>query len=111
MMVTDGRAAVNPFPGLPDCVSPPLPLQSPSNSGDLKHWPSVEVTGTKQVHEISARYGKSKLIILRRGKSFEEATVMDNDILEGGKVLSFFETPHGLIAVGEGSVGLIEGSP
>jgi hypothetical protein len=36
---------------------------------------------------------------------------MDNDILEGGKVLSFFETPHGLIAVGEGSVGLIEGSP
>ena len=68
---------------------------------------------TAAVHgdEIWARYGKSQLIVLRRGKSFEEATVVDNDILEGQKVLNFFETPYGLIAVGEGSVGLIEWKP
>jgi hypothetical protein len=68
---------------------------------------------TAAVHgdEVWARYGKSQLIVLHRGKSFEEATVMDNDILDGGKVLQFFETPYGLIAVGEGSVGLIEGNP
>jgi len=68
---------------------------------------------TAAVHgdEVWARYGKSRLIVLHRGKSLEEATVMDNDILEGGKVLNFFETPYGLIAAGEGSVGLIEETP
>jgi len=68
---------------------------------------------TAAVHgdELWARYGKSQIIVLHRGKRFEDATVMDNDILEGGKVLQFFETPYGLIAVGEGSVGLIEGNP
>jgi hypothetical protein len=68
---------------------------------------------TAAVHgdEIWARYGKSQIIVLRRGKGLDEATIMDNNILEGGKVLQFFETPYGLIAIGEGSVGLIEGSP
>jgi len=61
--------------------------------------------------DIWARYGITRLVVLHRGKSFEEATIMDNDILDGGKVLNFFETPYGLIAVGEGSVGLVEGEP
>lgn len=61
--------------------------------------------------EIWARYGRSQIIVLRGGEGLDEATIMDNDILEAGKVLQFFETPYGLVAIGEGSVGLIEGQP
>jgi hypothetical protein len=68
-------------------------------------------TGAVHGDEFWARYGRSQIIVLRRGKGLDEATIMDNNILEGGKVLQFFETPYGLIAIGEGSVGLIEGSP
>ena len=68
---------------------------------------------TAAVHgdELWARNGKSRIIVLHRGKGMAEATVMENNILEGGKVVNFFETSYGLMAVGEGSVGLIEGSP
>jgi len=68
---------------------------------------------TAAVHgdEVWARYGASQLIVLRRSKPLEDATIMVNDILEGKKVLNFYETPYGLIAVGVDSVGLIEALP
>jgi len=68
---------------------------------------------TAAVHgdEIWARYGPNELVIIRRGKPFADATIMANDILEGQKVLNFYETPYGLIAVGVDSIGLIEGKP
>ncbi|MHC4336336.1 MAG: hypothetical protein ACYSTG_00070 [Planctomycetota bacterium] len=65
---------------------------------------------TAAVHEdkLWARLGKSQLIIIHKGKSFGEAEILDNNILNGDKILRFFSTPYGLIAIGEGTVGLIE---
>ena len=65
---------------------------------------------TAAVHDdtLWARSGKSQLIIIHRGKGFEEAEIIDNNILNGNTVLRFFSTPYGLIAIGEGTVGLIE---
>ena len=37
--------------------------------------------------------------------------IMDRRILEGKKVLRFLSTPYGLIAIGQGTVGLIEPGP
>jgi len=59
-------------------------------------------------NKLWARLGRSQIIIIHKGKGFEEAEVIDNNILNGGKVLRFFSTPYGLIALGEGTVGLIE---
>ncbi|MCK4830333.1 hypothetical protein KA005_82205, partial [bacterium] len=61
-----------------------------------------------QGDRLWARLGESQLIILHKGKGFEEAEIIDNNILNGDKVLRFFSTPYGLIALGEGTVGLIE---
>lgn len=65
---------------------------------------------TAAVHndKLWARLGKSQLIIIHKGKGFDEADIIYNNILKGGKVLRFFSTPCGLIAIGEGTVGLVE---
>ncbi|MHC4864069.1 MAG: hypothetical protein ACYTEX_08300 [Planctomycetota bacterium] len=62
------------------------------------------------IHEgkLWARLGKSQLIILGKGRSFEEARIIENNILDGGKVLRFLSTPHGLVAIGKAVVGLVE---
>jgi len=67
---------------------------------------------TAAVHDerLWARLGKSQLITLHKGKSLQEAEIIDNNILDGDKVLRFFSTPYGLIAIGEGTVGLVERS-
>jgi hypothetical protein len=59
-------------------------------------------------NKLWARMGKSQIIIAEKGKSFEEAQIIDNNILDGGPVSRFVSTPYGLIAIGEGTVGLIE---
>lgn len=61
-------------------------------------------------NKLWARLGEGQLIVIHKGKGFEEAEVIYNNILNGGKVLRFFSTPYGLIAIGEGTVGLIETS-
>ncbi len=68
---------------------------------------------TAAIHDgkLWARYGKNQLVILPRGQSLDEAQILANNILDGGKVLRFLSTPYGLVAIGEGSVGLIERSP
>ncbi len=55
-----------------------------------------------------ARCGRTQIAILKRGQKVEEARKIENNILDGGPVLQFFDTPYGLLAVGEGSVGIIE---
>jgi len=65
-------------------------------------------TATIHGDRLWARLGDSQIIIVHRGKSLEEAEIIDNNILNGGKVLEFLSTPYGLIAIGEGTVGLIE---
>jgi hypothetical protein len=54
-----------------------------------------------------ARQGLSQVIIIHKGKSLAQAEVIDNNILNGGPVLRFISTPYGLVAIGEGTVGLI----
>ena len=68
---------------------------------------------TAAVHgdELWACSGKTSIIVLKRGKGIERARVFDNDILEGEQAFSFVSTPYGLVAIGGGTVGLIEGSP
>jgi hypothetical protein len=65
-------------------------------------------TGTIHNNKFWARLGQSQIIIAEKGKSFEEAEIIDNNILDGGPVFRFVSTPYGLIAIGEGTVGLIE---
>ncbi len=66
--------------------------------------------GTAAIHgrKLWARYGKDQLGIIPRGESFDKAEIIENNILDGGKVLRFLSTPYGLIAIGEGTVGLVE---
>jgi hypothetical protein len=59
-------------------------------------------------NKLWARLGQSQILIVEKGKSFEDAQIIDNNILEGGPVYKFVSTPYGLIGIGEGTVGLIE---
>jgi len=61
--------------------------------------------------QLWALHGKNRIIVFQQGKPAEEAKVLPNNILAGGRVLRFQDTPYGLIAIGEGSVGLIEPAP
>lgn len=49
-----------------------------------------------------------KIIIVEQDKSFDEALIIDNNILDGKPVKKFVSTPYGLVGIGEGIVGLIE---
>ncbi|MBU0534295.1 MAG: CsgG/HfaB family protein [Candidatus Omnitrophica bacterium] len=52
------------------------------------------------------RLGRNQLITTHKKK--EEVQIIDNNILDGDPVQYFFSTPYGLIAIGNGTVGLIE---
>jgi hypothetical protein len=54
------------------------------------------------------RWGKNQLIKIKVGQKIQDAQIIDNNILDGGPVSRFVSTPYGLIAIGEGTVGLIE---
>jgi len=86
---------------------------SESSTGKIPYGPylfgNLDLsTCAVQGDRLWARLGESQLIVIHKGKGFEEAEIIDNNILNGGKVLRFFSTPYGLIAIGEGTVGLIE---
>ena len=51
--------------------------------------------------------GKTQIVIVQRGQRVEDGTKILNDILDGGPVLRFFDTPYGLLAVGQGSAGIV----
>jgi hypothetical protein len=59
-------------------------------------------------NKLWARLGTSQIIVAEKGKSFEEAQIIDNNLLDGQPVERFVSTPYGLIAIGQGAVGLIE---
>ncbi len=65
---------------------------------------------TSAIHnnKLWARIGKSQIIIAEKGKKFEEAQIIENNILDGQPVEKFVSTLYGLIAIGKGTVGLIE---
>jgi hypothetical protein len=65
-------------------------------------------TSTIHNNKLWARLGRSQILIVEKGKTFEEAQIIDNNILDGKPIWKFVSTPYGLIAIGEGTVGLIE---
>ncbi len=69
--------------------------------------------GTAAVHgdHLWARCGQTRIAVLRRGQKLDDAIMIVNDILDGEPVLRFIETPYGLLAVGDGCVGIIEDPP
>lgn len=65
-------------------------------------------TGDIHNNKLWARYGMSQLLIIGKNRSFEEALIIDNNILDGEPVERFVSTPYGLVGIGDGIVGLIE---
>jgi hypothetical protein len=65
-------------------------------------------TSTIHNNKLWARMGASQILIAEKGKSYEEAQIIDNNLLDGQPVERFVSTPYGLIAIGKGTVGLIE---
>jgi hypothetical protein len=65
-------------------------------------------TGTIHNNKLWARLGTSQIIIAEKGKSYEDAKIIDNNLLDGQPVERFVSTPYGLIGIGAGIVGLIE---
>ncbi|MBN2588349.1 MAG: hypothetical protein JXA96_00685 [Sedimentisphaerales bacterium] len=65
-------------------------------------------TGTIHNNKVWARLGPNQIFIGEIGKGTEEAQIIDNNILDGEPVHRFVSTPYGLIAIGEGAVGLVE---
>ena len=49
-----------------------------------------------------------QIIIVDQDKGFDEAMIIDNNILDGKPVEKFVSTPYGLVGIGDGIVGLIE---
>jgi hypothetical protein len=70
---------------------------------------NIDLTfGSLHEGKLWTRLGQSQIIIADKGKSYEEAQIIDNNILDGQPVEKFVSTPYGLIAIGEGTVGLID---
>jgi hypothetical protein len=53
-------------------------------------------------------FGTSQIAIASQDRPFEEARAVPNDILNGEPAIKFLSTPYGLVAIGNGTVGLIE---
>ena len=78
---------------------------------DYNYWTQGTVDlSTSAVHgkKLWALLGGSRLIVIQRGKPITDAEIMENNLLNGKRVLKFFSTPYGLVGIGKGSIGLIE---
>jgi len=60
--------------------------------------------------DLWALLGTAQIAILHRGNPFTEAQVVRNDILDGEAVRRFVSTPYGLVAIGDGAIGLVGGT-
>jgi hypothetical protein len=101
------KAKVNPMPKIKHSGF----TSDPAPAVELGHlnWGHISLrTAAVEGNKLWARLGESQLIVIEKGKGFRDAEIFENNILEGEKVLRFFSTPYGLIAIGEGTVGLIE---
>ncbi len=54
------------------------------------------------------QWGESQIIKIQVGKKLEDAEIIDNNLLDGEPVWKFVSTPHGLVGIGNGTIGLIE---
>ena len=95
------------FGGLPTMNQVPI-LQVKEESFTPDGY-SYQNFGTAAIYQDKfwARFGQSQIIITEKGKGKEAAKIIDNNILNGEGALKFFSTPYGLVAVGEGSIGIV----
>jgi hypothetical protein len=96
---------------LPDSAEYPLNtnLLRGISFGSFASNGSLDLTSGVIYHNtLWARLGMNQIIIIEIGKGFKDAQIIDNNILDGEPVKRFMSTPYGLIAIGEGTVGLIE---
>ena len=65
---------------------------------------------TAAIHgdRLWARSGSSQVAIIPRGATQEQILTFHNNLLDGDEVIDFISTPYGLVAIGNGTVGLIE---
>lgn len=78
---------------------------------DYNHWTQGTVdlsTSAVDGKKLWALLGRSRLIVIQRGKPIKDAEIMKNNLLNGKRVLKFFSTPYGLVGIGKDSIGLIE---
>jgi hypothetical protein len=92
------------------------PFFAPSASGfgvfgHYEHGHLSAATGTVHGGAFWARSGLHRIAVVEEGQAPEDGLVVDNNLLDGGPVLRFQSTPWGLLAIGVGSVGLIERAP
>ncbi len=79
----------------------------------LTYGPSVfgyiDLSGAA-IHEnrIWARLGESQIVIIPMSGAEGEVVTLDNNLLDGGGVIRFVSTPHGLVGIGHGTAGIIE---
>jgi hypothetical protein len=62
------------------------------------------------IHEnrVWARLGESQIVIIPMSGATGDVITLDNNLLDGGEVVRFVSTPHGLVGIGNGTAGLIE---
>jgi hypothetical protein len=59
---------------------------------------------------VQAVYGRWRVGCSPSPRPPSEATILDNRVLEARRAVEFFSFPQGIVAVGEGTIGLIEAS-
>jgi len=77
---------------------------------NLGFWTVAHVDGNSAAvykDRFWGRKGDHHILVIKRGQRYEDAHVIENDILDGRPVMRFFASPFGLIAVGEGDVGIV----
>jgi hypothetical protein len=99
-------------------TSPIIEFDPISEQYNSVGWDPYSTYNTGVFHQLSSatihkdtlwgRWGQNQIIKIKVGQKIQDAHVFDNNILDGGPVSRFVSTPYGLIAIGQGSVGLIE---
>lgn len=74
----------------------------------LDSYSNLLSTGALHNGRFWGRWGRSQIIVIPWGAGVEEAQIVDNNILDGHAVCNFMSTPYGLVAIGDGTVGLVE---
>jgi hypothetical protein len=87
---------------LPEDFMPAVPFGSRERGG-------IDLTSSA-MHgdDLWTLLGNTQIAVIHRGRPFAEATILANDLLDGGPVLKFLSTPYGLVAIGDGAVGLVK---
>jgi len=86
---------------LPEDSMPAVPFGSRERGG-------IDLTSSAMYgDDLWTLLGNTQIAVIHRGKLFAEATILANDLLDGEPVLKFLSTPYGLVAIGDGAVGLV----